>query len=513
MVPWRARGAPRASEPGAAHAVPQERRRAWAHGSIVCIVLTRVLGAVMSLAARRPLAVGGVVVALALLGGGAALGLQPTSADDTFISRSTETFKASQAYHERFGEDAVYVLVNEPVSQLVLTSDLQRIIGLEGCLSGNAPRGVVPPGGRNGPCGRLAKTKPARVVFGPGTFINTSVTQIQEQIGSQQQAAQAQAQSAAEAARKIAASRGYSKARQDQVADEASSLVQNQFASEAIKLALSYGLTGIPQINDPAFVSKLVFDDTKAAGTPKGRFAYIFPTKDSGLIQVRMRSGLSEEARKTAIKDIRAATRMALWQLPNGKGTYVVTGAPVIVADLTTSIMGSIRTLLIAALLVMALTLAAVFRARLRLAPLVVALAATGITFGVLRLTGARLTMASIAVLPVLIGLAVDYAIQLQSRLQEELEGEARGDLREAVARVTAAGAPTVATAATATAAGFLVLLLSPVPMVRGFGALLVGGIFVGLACALTLGTAIQAMVPPGRTRARPAGARRRTAG
>jgi hydrophobe/amphiphile efflux-3 (HAE3) family protein len=476
-------------------------------------VLTRVLGAVMSLAARRPLAVGGVVAALALLGGGAALGLQPTSADDTFISRSTETFKASQAYHERFGEDAVYVLVNEPVSQLVLTSDLQRVIGLEGCLSGNAPRGVVPPGGRNGPCGRLAKTKPARVVFGPGTFINTSVTQIQEQIASQQQAAQAQAQTAAEAARKIAASRGYSKARQDQVAKEAQDLVQNQFVAEAIKLAVSYGLTGIPQINDPAFVSKLVFDDTKAAGTPKGRFAYIFPTKDSGLIQVRMRSGLSEEQRKTAIKDIRAATRMSMWQLPNGRGNYVVTGAPVIVADLTTSIMGSIQTLLIAALLVMALTLAGVFRARLRLAPLVVALAATGITFGILRLTGARLTMASIAVLPVLIGLAVDYAIQLQSRLQEELEGEARGDLRTAVARVTAAGAPTVATAATATAAGFLVLLLSPVPMVRGFGALLVGGIFVALACALTLGTAIQAIADPAREGARPATGRRRAAG
>ena len=33
-------------------------------------------------------------------------------------------------------------------------------------------------------------------------------------------------------------------------------------------------------------------------------------------------------------------------------------------------------------------------------------------------------------------------------------------------------------------------LLLSPVPMVRGFGALLVIGIFVALACALTAGFA-----------------------
>ncbi len=31
-----------------------------------------------------------------------------------------------------------------------------------------------------------------------------------------------------------------------------------------------------------------------------------------------------------------------MWALPNGKGDYVVTGAPVIVADLTTSIMDAI---------------------------------------------------------------------------------------------------------------------------------------------------------------------------
>ncbi len=52
------------------------------------------------------------------------------------------------------------------------------------------------------------------------------------------------------------------------------------------------------------------------------------------------------------------------------------------------------------------------------------------------------------------------------------------------------AGGPTIATAGLSTAVGFLVLLLSPVPMVRGFGALLVVGIFVALACALTAGFA-----------------------
>jgi hypothetical protein len=117
------------------------------------------------------------------------------------------------------------------------------------------------------------------------------------------------------------------------------------------------------------------------------------------------------------------------------------------------------------------------------LLPLLIALCAAGITFGITRIAGASLTMASIAVLPILIGLAVDYAIQFQSRVGEEgLAGAAR------------MGAPTLATAALATATGFLVLLLSPVPMVRGFGVLLVIGIAIALLCALTAGAAALAL-------------------
>ena len=64
------------------------------------------------------------------------------------------------------------------------------------------------------------------------------------------------------------------------------------------------------------------------------------------------------------------------------------------------------------------------------------------------------------------------------------------------MARAAAVGAPTIATAALATAVGFLVLLLSPVPMVRGFGVLLVIGIAIALACALTAGSAALALKP-----------------
>ena len=110
------------------------------------------------------------------------------------------------------------------------------------------------------------------------------------------------------------------------------------------------------------------------------------------------------------------------------------------------AVQSAIFVLLIAALLVMAATLAFVFRTRLRLLPLVLALGAAALTFGVLSLTGGSLTMASIAVLPVLIGLAVDYAIQFQARF-DEASGRKRGGPEAAAERAAAAGGPTIVTA------------------------------------------------------------------
>ena len=80
--------------------------------------------------------------------------------------------------------------------------------------------------------------------------------------------------------------------------------------------------------------------------------------------------------------------------------------------------------------------------------------------------------MASIAVLPVLIGLAVDYAIQFQARFNEARE-EGLEPARAATS-AAARGGPVIGTACLATAAGFAVLALSPIPMVRSFGLLLV---------------------------------------
>jgi hydrophobe/amphiphile efflux-3 (HAE3) family protein len=458
----------------------------------------------------------GIVLALALAGGVLALGLKPNTSSDTFVSASSPSYKASLDDARHFGADPVVILVREPLTDLVETKDLATLSELEACLAGQtvvanaqvgaftpAPAGSQPPyGGWGSPCGRLMKARPAQVVFGPATFLNRAVAAVNEEITQITNGAQQAINNAKRSAYGLAIGKGLSHSQAVQAENAAGDLESQTQESNLMQMYLNSGIEGTPSIDDPQFIPQIVFDQTRGVNQPKARFAYLFPNANSALIQVRLKGSLNSTQQAQAISWIEQAVRMPMFRLAYG-GTYTVSGVPVVTGALASTITGSIAGLLVAVLLVMAATLLWVFKSRLRLLPLAIALAAAGITFGATSLLGGSLTMASIAVLPILIGLAVDYAIQFQARTQEARAADiagADGDPAEYVARAAAVGAPTIATAALATAAGFLALLLSPVPMVRGFGLLLIVGIAIALVCALTAGSA--AMVLSGRREA-----------
>jgi uncharacterized protein len=466
-------------------------------------------------AARRPVLTLGIVLALAVAGAIMALGLKPSAGTDTFVGRSSSTYQATAEDQSHFGDDPVVILIREPLTDLVETKDLATLTQLESCLGGqyvtaNAKLRAFTPvkagthapyGGWASPCGKLMRNRPAQVVYGPGTFLNTAVAAVNTGIDSMMSGVNTATTAAERNAYELAIGKGLSKKKALAEANAAGQLEYQDEMQGLEQMAVSSGLTGTPSIDDPSFIPDIVFDQTRGVNQPKARFAYLFPTVNSGLIQVRLKSSLSDAQQAQAISWIREAVQMPMFRLAYG-GTYVVSGVPVVINDLASQITGSIAGLLIAALLVMAATLLIVFRNRLRLLPLAIALAATGITFGLLAVLGATLTMASIAVLPILIGLAVDYGIQFQARAQEARrisEREGRGALtaQQAVAQAAGRAAPTIATAALATGVGFLVLLLSPVPMVQDFGLVLVAGIAIAFLCALTAGSA--ALVLDGR--------------
>jgi len=443
---------------------------------------------------RRPLLTIALVAVLGLGGGVLALGLRPSAATDTFVSASSASYRATVQEQRQFGSDAVAVLVRAPLTELLKPAQLTALTELEACLAGQyvtrsaslradvpVPAGShAPYGGPGSPCAALMRHRPALVVYGPGTFINRAVAAINGSLAGALTGVRADGNRAAAAAERLARARGLP--RSTVLADGAAAREAEELSElESLERAAGgTGLDAVPSIGNASFIHRIVFG---ARGTtPRSRVRYLFPNPDAALIEVRLRASLTAAQQTQAIRWIRQAVRMPEFRLPAG-GSYVVSGVPVVVSDLSGQISGDIGALLIVALGVMAIVLTLLFARRPRLLGLAVALAATGITFGGLALAGVALTLASIAVLPVLIGLAVDYCVQLQSRADQD-------GIRAAI--------PAIVTAALATAAGFAVLELSPVPMVRGFGIVLVVGIAVALGCTLAVVPAVLALSDDG---------------
>lgn len=407
-----------------------------------------------------------VLAVAALLAIGAAVAATQLSTDagtDTLVDRDRESYRATERVREVFGEEPVVVVAEGDLQELILTPNLGRLLRLEGCLSGKVPKGAKP---IPGPCAELAKLNPVQFLAGPGTFLNEAVIQIDEQL------------------RRLAAT-----------------VPPDQLREFLLQVAARYGITSAPSISNPEFLASVVFDLHQARGTPKARLAYLFPNDHSTQIVLRLRPDLSDSERAEALKLIREAVYdttprkactyrgrpEACFGL-HGVGTYTITGAPILVEGITGALKEALLILFAVAIVVMGIVLLLIFRSRWRLLPLAIALATTALTFGLLDLTGGSLTIASIATLPILIGLVVDYAIQLQARFDEASVGGATP--LEAARSAAGRAGPTIAIACFATAAGFLALQLSPIPMVRGFGVLLMVGIAIGLGLALTVGFA-----------------------
>ncbi len=404
-----------------------------------------------------------VLAATLVLAVGAAFGATriPTDAGvGTLVDADSSTYEATQRVRETFGEEPVVVLAKGELPRLILTDNIFRLLRLEGCLSGKVPKGAEP---IPGPCAELAEMEPVEFVSGPATFLNEAVVQIDRQL------------------RRLA-----------------EHVPAARFREFLLAVATRYGITTAPSIDNEEFVATVVFDLARARGTPKARLAYLFPNSRSAQIVVRLKPDLSDSERRRALGLIEAAvhdTTPRKTCAEEGRpapcfelrgGSYLVSGAPVVVDGLARALEEALLVLLGVALAVMALTLLLVFRSRLRLLPLGVALAAVAVAFGLLGLTDGALTMASIAALPILIGLGVDYAIQFQARFDEAVAEGAAGT--EAARRAASAGGPTIGAACLATLAGFLALQLSPIPMIRSFGWLLIAGVLVAFALSLTAG-------------------------
>ena len=270
-------------------------------------------------AVERPTPVIVATVLLTLIGAVAALRLQADRSPNSLVDRGSGTYAATQRFYDQFGDEPVEILVNGDLRQLLLTSNLGKLLALEGCLSGKAPGGRVisgqpaPP-----PCAAIAQLNPSQVVFGPATFLNQLAIQANNLLAQESGATGFEARRAAARAAAQAKKAGLSVAAQQQASLVAGQRVLARFQRQLLSLAFRYGQTGPPQLSDPRFVGSVICDSRFRGCTPKARLAAIVPSANAALISIRLRPGLSGAQREKAISLFRQAVADPTFRLERG---------------------------------------------------------------------------------------------------------------------------------------------------------------------------------------------------
>ncbi len=417
---------------------------------------------VVSACLRRGRLVLAVVGALAVIGLGLAFLLDFSGSTGKLIDGDDGSARATADLHQDFGDEPITIRVHGKLTGMLLTRDLATMLGLEGCLGGNIPRRAKPV---DPVCSELGREKPMQVVYGPGTFVNEAAGRFLRELGLEQSGQEREARRAAGAARKVARAQGLTKEEQDNAARSARQLVYAKFQESGAQLALKYGLTSIPALNNPDFVLQLVFAPRLGGEVPKPRFSYVFPDKDTALIQARLKPGLSDAERREAIDMVRRAVDSDKFSLKYGR--YSLSGVPLTENAAAGRADGALVLAALVALLLLAV-LAWLTRTGARwFVPVALAAAATAILAGIAAVFGIDLTATSVAFAALVLALGTGFVMRFAGALGG---GPREGAL---AARAFAALLPL----GLAAAAGCAALLLAPVPSVRDLGGLLVLGV------------------------------------
>ncbi|MEZ5208327.1 MAG: MMPL family transporter [Acidimicrobiales bacterium] len=156
--------------------------------------------------------------------------------------------------------------------------------------------------------------------------------------------------------------------------------------------------------------------------------------------------------------------------------TVTVTGAPVLLKEINDYLVGGFLQLGAIAVVIMAIILIVLFNVRWRLLSLVVVLFGVTWAFGLAGYLGIPLSLVTIAGLPIMLGIGIDYAIQMHARVEEEVLIDRDPHPIQATARSLG---PALLVVTFDAIFAFLALRFAKVPMIRDFGLLLAVGIAV----------------------------------
>lgn len=239
-------------------------------------------------------------------------------------------------------------------------------------------------------------------------------------------------------------------------------------ALETFHTKSSMMIADIP--GDQAELNNILYDENNEI---RSLFSDVVIDNKNSLMVVKLQGNLGDEYKDQISKNLSTALEKEGFKTVS----YVISGKPILDSSLQAEMKVNMVIMVGLAVLIMFIVLALVFKVRWRMLSIGIILVSVIATLGLMGIMSVPITMVSMAVFPILIGLGIDYSIQFHNRYEEE------GSVKRTMSQIGKA----VAIAVFATVLGFISLYASPVPMIQDFGKMLTIGVIISFIGSIFL--------------------------
>ena len=208
------------------------------------------------------------------------------------------------------------------------------------------------------------------------------------------------------------------------------------------------------------------------------------PNSQHMLLAVYLKGNISVNEEATAAASVTHILNGAHWQ----NAHVLTTGVPELLATINNYLKHGILILGLVAAVLMCTILALSFNVRWRFLAFAIVAVGSIWGFGLVGFFGIPLTLATITALPTLLGIGMDYAIQMHSRIEEEVVLDRASHPVQAAARGLG---PALLVVTFDAVFAFSAMWFAKTPAIREFGSLLVVGIIAVCICSIIATLAI----------------------
>ncbi|MFE6079072.1 RND family transporter [Paenibacillus sp. NPDC057886] len=402
-----------------------------------------------------------LVIIMALITGGMGYGLtriEVKTSVDMLLSKDSPVSIHNERFQNQFGGESLVLLLRGSDNLLLNNETLVKLNSLQQELSASDRVFSV--------------TSPVSIADAFAQQAEQQSSQMQEQMTNQIQ----QAMTEAAAAVKI---KGGDEKQQAHAADAAKQQVEQAIAAQYGEQIRQMNEIGELTSTNEAFVRYALFDES---GAPQKAVAQLLPENGKSILfNIQLKSGLTLQEMSEATDQLEQIIKAHSIEQTHS----LFSGIPAISKTIDDFISKDIVTMLLTVIILMIIVLLLIFPVRWRLLSLPVVMIGMVWVFGLMGYMGMPLSIATMALLPILIGLGTDFALQFHNRYEEELVK--KEDSSKAMAAAVRHMAPAVGIAVIIMAAGFLTLLFSEMPMIKDFGLMLAVGVCIMYAVGLFL--------------------------